>query len=473
MVRSRHKPPTLVSMWMLDVFCCALGCVTLLWLLNSREAADQTKRAGSALALLSATEADLAKTRTDLVHTLAEFDKTRRKLTADIDDLRGKYEAMTTDRDETAKMLAATAVDLADTQKKYAAAAADLSETRTQLDAANADIAAVEKKLAAAAARSKDLSADLARKTADAAALAAKLADTARSADDAAKLLRARETERDALEGRLRAALKEMKDASADKAASKKTGDELAAAARDLQSKLNEASATIIDLQGQKAKLADKYDKLRSDADNRFAGIALTGRRVVFAVDTSGSMKRLDPTTPAPAKWPTVVDTVGKVMRSLPGLEKFQVVAFAEKAKVVVGDGGWVDFRGEASVSQVTAALTAIDPDGGTNMSDALDLAFRRRADGLDTVYLFSDGLPTSGPGLTPAQEKLSAPEQTDLLARHVRRALLGEWNRPDGKGERVRVNAVGFFFESPEVGAFLWALARENDGSFVGMSRP
>ena len=37
----------------------------------------------------------------------------------------------------------------------------------------------------------------------------------------------------------------------------------------------------------------------------------------------------------------------------------------------------------------------------------------------------------------------------------------------------RVRINAVGFFYESPDVGAFLWALAREHDGSFVGMSKP
>jgi predicted nucleic acid-binding Zn-ribbon protein len=466
MVRTRHKPPTLVSMWMLDVFCCALGCVTLLWLLNTREAADQANRAGA---------------------TLAELDRTRRTLTSDLDDLRGKLAAVTADRDDTAKKLAAATTDLADARQKYAAAAADLTDTRAKLDSTTTDLSEATKKLtatatdrdetakrlAAAAARSKELAADLARKADDAAALSAKLADTTRSADDLAKLLRAKDADRDALEGKLRAALREAKDASADKAASKRTGDELAAAARDLQSRLNEASATIIDLQGQKAKLADKYDKLRSDADNRFAGIALTGKRVVFVVDTSGSMKRLDPNTPAPAKWPTVVDTLGKVMRSLPGLEKFQVVAFAEKAKVVVGADGWVDFKGEPSILQATAALTAIDPDGGTNMHDALDLAFRRRADGLDTVYLFSDGLPTSGPGLTPAQEKLSAAEQTDLLARHVRRSLLADWNKSDGAKGRVRVNAVGFFFESPEVGAFLWALARENDGSFVGMSRP
>ena len=54
-MRTRHKPPSLVSMWMLDVFCCALGCVTLLWLLNTREAGEQAKRAGSALEILNKT----------------------------------------------------------------------------------------------------------------------------------------------------------------------------------------------------------------------------------------------------------------------------------------------------------------------------------------------------------------------------------------------------------------------------------
>ena len=47
------------------------------------------------------------------------------------------------------------------------------------------------------------------------------------------------------------------------------------------------------------------------------------------------------------------------------------------------------------------------------------------------------------------------------------------DWNRPLTGQPRVRINTIGFFYESPDVGAFLWALARENDGSFVGMSRP
>jgi hypothetical protein len=36
-----------------------------------------------------------------------------------------------------------------------------------------------------------------------------------------------------------------------------------------------------------------------------------------------------------------------------------------------------------------------------------------------------------------------------------------------------VKINTIGFFYESPDLGSFLWALARENDGSFVGMSKP
>jgi hypothetical protein len=103
----------------------------------------------------------------------------------------------------------------------------------------------------------------------------------------------------------------------------------------------------------------------------------------------------------------------------------------------------------------------------------AMEEAFKYRTKGLDTIYLFSDGLPTSGPGLTTAQERtLSDQDRSATLSRYIRQMLKGNWNAP-GKGNRVRINSVGFFYESPEVGAFLWALSRENEGSFVGMSKP
>ncbi len=92
----------------------------------------------------------------------------------------------------------------------------------------------------------------------------------------------------------------------------------------------------------------------------------------------------------------------------------------------------------------------------------------------MDTIYLFSDGLPNIGAGLTPEQAKvLKETEQSAVLSQHLRRTLKTSWNRPQPGTTPVRINAIGFFYESPDVGAFLWALARENDGGFVGMSRP
>jgi hypothetical protein len=85
-----------------------------------------------------------------------------------------------------------------------------------------------------------------------------------------------------------------------------------------------------------------------------------------------------------------------------------------------------------------------------------------------------SDGLPNIGEGLTPeATRTMRESDRTDTLSRHIRTTLKTRWNAPQTGRPRVRINAVGFFYESPEVGAFLWALTRENDGSFVGMSKP
>ena len=278
-------------------------------------------------------------------------------------------------------------------------------------------------------------------------------------------------------DARYRSATAETKDTKNALAAMKKTGAELASASstiRDLKNQLDQSNTQIIDLQGDKKKLADKFDKLRIDSDSKFAGIAMTGKRVVFLVDISGSMKLLDEKTPDGSKWPIVVETVAKVMRSIPDLDAYQVITFSRTADYLF-PGGFQPYRGEASIRKVTDSLKAVEPVGDTNLYSGLDLAFRLRSTGLDTVYLFSDGLPTSGPGVTPEQERLKPNDvqRGEWLGKHLRDTLKRDWNLTTARGQRVRVNAVGFYYESPDVGAFLWALARENDGSFVGMSRP
>ena len=45
-MRIRHRVPTIFNLSMVDVLCCALGCVILLWLLNQRDANDQASGPG-------------------------------------------------------------------------------------------------------------------------------------------------------------------------------------------------------------------------------------------------------------------------------------------------------------------------------------------------------------------------------------------------------------------------------------------
>jgi predicted nucleic acid-binding Zn-ribbon protein len=511
-MRVRHKQPTLVSMWMLDVFCCALGCVTLLFLLNNRTATDDARRNENALVDLETAEKRLAAALTELDSTRLKLNSEaagREKLSVALTELQGLELNLSDTVTRLAAELAASRAETDDVAKKLARARDDAktaqalaAATQADLDKLQAKADATGKELAAARDRSADADELMRKRQKEAADLAKKLTDTTSAADDLARLLRKRDDEKaalvketadlrkqlDDLDGRLAAArkaedaaAKAAKAAAADLAALKeKGGADLTAARAEadvLGGKLAVAKATIIDLQGEKAKLADKVDKLRADTEARFAGIVTSGKRVVFVVDMSGSMAKKDVNTGDPTKWPLVVETVGRLMRSIPTLEKFQVVVFSAQARWLLAEGEWQEYAGEKSVRAVTDALLKVRPQDDTNLYAGLDTAFKLRPAGLDTVYLFSDGLPTSGPGLSAAQQAASPPlketEKSEVLGRHLRRVLADEWNRPAGGRRPVKINAVGFYFESPDVGAFLWALARDHDGSFVGMSKP
>jgi hypothetical protein len=219
--------------------------------------------------------------------------------------------------------------------------------------------------------------------------------------------------------------------------------------------------------------LTGRLARATAAAEQRFEGIALTGRSVLFLVDMSGSMDLVDEKTPDSAKWAGVRETLQKVMRSLPQLERFQVILFSDHTLYPMGsDGRWLTYDPKASVESVGKALAAVTPKGNTNMYMALDAAFRFRSQGLDTIYLLSDGLPNIGEGLSADQARtMSETQRTDVLSRAVRTALKTRWNAPLAGRPRVRINAVGFFYESPDVGAFLWALARENERTLCQQS--
>src|SRR5690348_5227893 len=75
-MRIRHRIPSIFNLSMVDVLCCALGCVILLWLLNLREAREETITAGKPREQLQATQALLDDTAN-------RRDKTQRDLEAE------------------------------------------------------------------------------------------------------------------------------------------------------------------------------------------------------------------------------------------------------------------------------------------------------------------------------------------------------------------------------------------------------
>jgi predicted nucleic acid-binding Zn-ribbon protein len=473
-MRIRHRVPSIFNLSMVDVLCCALGCVILLWLLNMRDARQRAEDAG--------------RTGRDLAAAVKDRDDLRLRVTeagAQMADLGGQYRTLQ-------GQLADTGRQLEDARRQLATTADRLTKTQGERDTARTRAADLEKQLAAAGERVAALTADLRERGRQVEGLAGKLEDAEARMSKLQALaqqlpgLRADvKTYRDKLtaEAALSKGLeKEMDERRRELARLTQEVKELRAARQTLEEglaahgkELGEARSVIEALQTDRKALRTEADRLRASVDNRFAGVTLTGRRVLFLVDMSGSMELVDENTPAPAKWQAVRETLAKVLRSMPDVEQFQVIVFANGPTHLLGnDGRWLPYDPKTSADRVSKALGAIKPEGGTNMYAAMDAAFRYRALGLDTIYLLSDGLPNLGEPLRPEQLRtMSETEKGEVLGKYIRRALKASWNRPVEGQPRVRINAIGFFYESPDVGAFLWALARENDGSFVGMSTP
>jgi hypothetical protein len=484
----RHRVPTVFTLYMVDVFCCALGCVILLWLASARDAQRKGAAHEQAAKLLADTRLRLASSQGEMTALQAA----RATLEQERDRLRGNLLAA---RGERAKL----AQRLADAEKQHAAARAELAKAQGQAGQLRGE-------LKEARARGAELTAGLAQKSREFQALADKLTVNDQTLSALRKDLQGRERELRESAANVTGLAARLKEAEARARELERRVETLAAAAngyraqlaalegrsgtleKDLQrartnlerqladrdKELAGARRSVADLEARAQALTGQMQSARAEASRKFAGVSLTGRRVVFLVDISGSMAMRDPTTEDKTKWPAVCEVLGRLMASLPDLQQYQLIVFSDKFSYPLGrPGEWLAFDPKASVAVTVARLKRVAPLGETNMSAAFAEVFRYRALDMDTIYLLSDGLPNAGDGLPTRAASLKSTEKADYLSRYVRATLKTWWNRPLPGRPRVRINTIGFYFDSPDVGAFLWALARENDGSFVGMSRP
>jgi hypothetical protein len=491
-MRVRHRIPSIFNLSMVDVLCCALGCVILLWLINLREAKNHEDNAEEQHRLMTAQRDSIQAERDSAIGMLMRLQSQIESVQEERDTLQKSLRAKRDEAVELTRRLTASGErvatlqrDLRERTESHQEAMARGDELQRKLKAAAGRVASLEKDLRASeergeteTMRGRELAEELAaarRRFKDMQGVAKLVPGLRAELKDAREQYAAEKALATALEKEIAKRLSALKEADKNLERMQTSRRSLE---QDIDTRDKELALTrrnLASLREENKSLGKEAARVRAAEENRFAGIALTGRRVVFLVDTSGSMDLVDENTKAPTKWADVRNTVARLMHSMPDLEKCQVIVFAEKpAFLFAGEENWLDFNERTTPPRVVDALAKIKPTGGTDLFAALQLAFRMRGKGMDTIYMLSDGLPNLGEGVNAdALNTLKEVERNDLLAKHIRKTLRTDWNRPLPGQPRVRINAIGFFYESPDVGAFLWALARENDGSFVGMSKP
>lgn len=227
-----------------------------------------------------------------------------------------------------------------------------------------------------------------------------------------------------------------------------------------------------------------KVGKQEAFKEVHFYGLTVKSDRVIFVIDTSGSMRHESsnkaktnalppppetgggqPPPPPPVesmmsgpKIDIARDELRKVIETLPESAKFTIVAFG------TGVMAWRDKPEPATKANRQDALQwvrALKPEGVTYMEGALRRAFQiagfldvnssypeARA---DTIILVGDGTPTDN---HPTKPKNADPEAL--------KALVREWN----SHKRIVIHTIGV--DMVEHIPFLQELAIENGGTYV-----
>jgi HEAT repeat protein len=193
--------------------------------------------------------------------------------------------------------------------------------------------------------------------------------------------------------------------------------------------------------------------------------IAVKSDRMVFVVDTSGSMNELfgdlyAGTGAAPkgkegrqgaSKLDRLKEELIRVIRNLDDGDRFQIVAFSSQVKTAFPSLTFATKDQKRAAERFVKLLVA---DGGTALWNGLEAALKQScavpglaATGADTIFLLTDGEPTSGSLVEPAD---------------ITRAV-----QTLNRGARVEVNTI---FVGPESGAgalLLAQLARDSGGEY------
>lgn len=124
-----------------------------------------------------------------------------------------------------------------------------------------------------------------------------------------------------------------------------------------------------------------------------YLGVPITSDRIVFVLDSSGSMNEALPEQPRHTRGSMAVEELIHVLPRLAAGARFDIVFFTDRAAAY--GGGRLTPRDEEHLTQASGWLRNRRFDGSTNLGGGLELAFAHPE--VDEIVLLSDGEPTAG----------------------------------------------------------------------------
>lgn len=172
-----------------------------------------------------------------------------------------------------------------------------------------------------------------------------------------------------------------------------------------------------------------------------YMGIPLLGDKVIFVLDSSGSMN----SGMAERQGTRGKEAVGQLVRLLPNLPsqaRFDVIFFSDHVSRL-GNGKLLANE-DSRINSATRWLNGNNFDGGTNLFGGLEKAFT--TEDVEEIILLTDGMPSAG----------SIQQPSRILS----------WVQRRNRWKNVRISTIGL--SAPhESGLFLGKLAQENSGVY------
>jgi hypothetical protein len=166
--------------------------------------------------------------------------------------------------------------------------------------------------------------------------------------------------------------------------------------------------------------------------------IPIVSNRIAFLVDRSGSMREPIGTDRKFTRLDAAKEQLARVVTALPDTHHVNLIAYETRVRPL-----WDGLRrlSEENRAELLKATNRLALGAGTNIFESLEKAFEDRL--VDTIYLLTDGTPTSG-RVTAAEEILE----------EIRR-----WNRT----RQIVIHCIGLGIDSD----LLKRLAAENGGTY------